>query len=91
MPRRLGIPPHQELGVLCWDITVRGFRSAEYPRIHSSAPETPHGELIIIMAPRAGFDTEQVRDRARKDLLHLLEGVSRWIPFGRTPVHAEVD
>ncbi|KAL2263240.1 hypothetical protein VTK26DRAFT_7659 [Humicola hyalothermophila] len=27
------------------------------------------------MAPRAGFDTEQVRDRARKDLLHLLEGV----------------
>ncbi|AEO70302.1 6bc8f72e-9277-4da0-a9ba-172421a21c7a [Thermothielavioides terrestris] len=27
------------------------------------------------MAPRAAFDTEQVRDRARKDLLHLLEGV----------------
>ncbi|KAK4042548.1 Sec1-like protein [Parachaetomium inaequale] len=27
------------------------------------------------MAPRAGFDTEQVRDKARKDLLHLLEGV----------------
>ncbi|KAH6650850.1 Sec1-like protein [Chaetomium tenue] len=27
------------------------------------------------MAPRAEFDTEQVRDRARKDLLHLLEGV----------------
>ena len=31
------------------------------------------------MAPRAGFDTEQVRDKARKDLLHLLEGVSRCI------------
>jgi hypothetical protein len=28
------------------------------------------------MAPRAGFDAEQVRDKARKDLLHLLEGVS---------------
>nr|5BUZ_A Chain A, SM (Sec1/Munc18-like) protein [Thermochaetoides thermophila DSM 1495]5BUZ_D Chain D, SM (Sec1/Munc18-like) protein [Thermochaetoides thermophila DSM 1495]5BV0_A Chain A, SM (Sec1/Munc18-like) protein [Thermochaetoides thermophila DSM 1495]5BV1_A Chain A, VPS33 [Thermochaetoides thermophila DSM 1495]5BV1_C Chain C, VPS33 [Thermochaetoides thermophila DSM 1495] len=27
------------------------------------------------MAPRAGFDAEQVRDKARKDLLHLLEGV----------------
>ncbi|KAK4251971.1 Sec1-like protein [Corynascus novoguineensis] len=27
------------------------------------------------MAPRAGFDTEQLRDKARKDLLHLLEGV----------------
>ncbi len=28
------------------------------------------------MAPRAGFDTEQIHDKARKDLLHLLEGVS---------------
>lgn len=28
------------------------------------------------MAPHAGFDTEQVRDKARKDLLYLLEGVS---------------
>ncbi|KAK4162101.1 Sec1-like protein [Cladorrhinum sp. PSN259] len=27
------------------------------------------------MAPHAGFDTEQVRDKARKDLLHLLESV----------------
>ncbi|KAL2154901.1 hypothetical protein VTH82DRAFT_3577 [Thermothelomyces myriococcoides] len=27
------------------------------------------------MAPRAGFDTEQLRDKARRDLLHLLEGV----------------
>ncbi|KAK3906669.1 Sec1-like protein [Staphylotrichum tortipilum] len=27
------------------------------------------------MAPRAGFDTEQIHDKARKDLLHLLEGV----------------
>ncbi|KAK3341757.1 Sec1-like protein [Lasiosphaeria hispida] len=27
------------------------------------------------MAPHAGFDTEQVRDKARKDLLYLLEGV----------------
>ncbi|KAI1338489.1 vacuolar protein sorting 33A-like protein [Xylariaceae sp. FL0016] len=27
------------------------------------------------MAPHAGFDTEQIRDKARKDLLYLLEGV----------------
>ncbi|KAI1152164.1 Sec1-like protein [Nemania diffusa] len=27
------------------------------------------------MAPHVGFDTEHVRDKARKDLLHLLEGV----------------
>jgi hypothetical protein len=32
------------------------------------------------MAPRAGFDTEHVRDKARKDLLHLLEGVSQMYP-----------
>jgi hypothetical protein len=28
------------------------------------------------MAPHAGFDTEQVREKARKDLLYLIEGVS---------------
>ena len=28
------------------------------------------------MAPQPGFDTEQVKDKARKDLLYLLEGVS---------------
>ncbi|KAJ2907058.1 hypothetical protein MKZ38_008626 [Zalerion maritima] len=27
------------------------------------------------MAPHAGFDTEQIRDKSRKDILHLLEGV----------------
>ncbi|RDW78094.1 putative vacuolar sorting protein [Coleophoma crateriformis] len=27
------------------------------------------------MAPHAGFDTDQVKDKARKDLLYLLEGV----------------
>jgi hypothetical protein len=27
------------------------------------------------MAPQAGFDSEQVREKARKDLLYLLEGV----------------
>jgi len=31
--------------------------------------------MSMSMAPRAGFDTEQVHDKARKDLLHLLEGV----------------
>lgn len=28
------------------------------------------------MAPHVPFDTDQVRDKARKDLLYLLEGVS---------------
>jgi len=27
------------------------------------------------MAPHAEFDTEQVKEKARKDLLYLLEGV----------------
>lgn len=34
----------------------------------------PHGEAD--MAPHVGFDTEQIRDKARKDLLYLLSGVS---------------
>jgi vacuolar protein sorting-associated protein 33A len=29
------------------------------------------------MAPHVGFDTEQIRDKARKDILYLLEGVSQ--------------
>ena len=28
------------------------------------------------MAPYAGFDVEKIKDKARKDLLYLLEGVS---------------
>jgi hypothetical protein len=34
-----------------------------------------HGEPI--MAPPLGFDTEQIRDKARKDLLYLLSVVSK--------------
>jgi hypothetical protein len=29
------------------------------------------------MAPHAGFDTDSIKDKARKDLLNLLEGVSK--------------
>lgn len=29
------------------------------------------------MAPHASFDTDQIKDKARKDLLYLLEGVSK--------------
>lgn len=29
------------------------------------------------MAPHAGFDSDQIKDKARKDLLYLLEGVSK--------------
>jgi hypothetical protein len=36
---------------------------------------SPHVELA--MAPRAGLDTSQIKDKARKDLLYLLEGVSK--------------
>lgn len=32
------------------------------------------------MAPPAGFDTEQIRDKARKDLLYLLSVVSKRPP-----------
>lgn len=38
------------------------------------------------MAPHAGFDTDQLKDKARKDLLYLLEGVSkhhRWFRGAR--------
>lgn len=28
------------------------------------------------MAPQNFFDTDQIKDRARKDILYLLEGVS---------------
>jgi hypothetical protein len=28
------------------------------------------------MAPHAGFHTDQIKDKSRKDLLYLLEGVS---------------
>lgn len=40
-----------------------------------TSQQPPHVELI--MAPYAGFDTDQIKDKARKDLLYLLEGVSK--------------
>jgi hypothetical protein len=30
---------------------------------------------VLTMAPHAGFNTSQIKDKARKDLLYLLEGV----------------
>jgi len=39
---------------------------------------SPHVELI--MAPHAGFDPDSIKQKARKDLLHLLEGVSKVYP-----------
>jgi hypothetical protein len=38
------------------------------------------------MAPHVGFDTDQIKDKCRKDLLYLLEGVSKDIlpQLGRT-------
>lgn len=39
------------------------------------------------MAPPAGFNTEQIRERARKDLLYPLEGVRKasFFRFARFP------
>ncbi|KAI1090743.1 small conjugating protein ligase-like protein [Rostrohypoxylon terebratum] len=45
---------------------------SHFLRLHAQT-DHPHEELI--MAPHAGFDPEQIRDKARKDLLYLLEGV----------------
>lgn len=36
---------------------------------------SPHVELT--MAPHAGFKTDEIKEKARKDLLYLLEGVSK--------------
>jgi hypothetical protein len=45
---------------------------------------SPHVELI--MAPHAGLDTNAIKHKAEKDLLHLLEGVSKGY---RTPLSTE--
>ena len=52
-------------------------------------PQVPHARFALQlriqdptsawrsdMAPHAGFDTDQIKEKARKDLLYLLEGVS---------------
>lgn len=36
------------------------------------------------MAPHTAFDTDQIKDKARKDVLYLLEGVSK--AFQRPPL-----
>lgn len=40
------------------------------------------------MAPPLGFDTEQIRDKARKDLLYLLSVVSKAFNTAPTAVQA---
>jgi hypothetical protein len=41
-----------------------------------------------MMAPRAGFNPDQIRDKARKDLLNLLEGVrGSLLPHAATRSH----
>jgi hypothetical protein len=32
------------------------------------------------MAPHTGFDTDSIKDKAQKDILNLLEGVSKAFP-----------
>jgi hypothetical protein len=43
---------------------------------HRSSVETD----LLAMAPNTGFDTDQIKDKARKDLLYLLEGVRKDVP-----------
>jgi hypothetical protein len=44
-------------------------------QLESRPHQHPHVELT--MAPHAGFETDQIKDKAKKDLLYLLEGVSK--------------
>ncbi len=53
----------------------------------NSTPNPPSLVLVVlyihlwsIMAPFVGFDTDHFKDKARKDLLYLLEGVSKEDP-----------
>ena len=43
----------------------------------------------LTMAPHTGFDTDQIKDKARKDLLYLLEGVSKalFLPLIPSSIH----
>lgn len=43
------------------------------------------------MAPRAEFNTEQIRNKARKDLLYLLEGVRKAFPHPQSPIAYKLD
>lgn len=50
--------------------------------VRFSSLARPHAELN--MAPHVGFDTDHIKDKARKDLLYLLEGVSKGYPSPRS-------
>lgn len=80
------IQPDREIGRVCVCERETGSprerkgtpnRRSSFPHspCSSSPPSPPHDELA--MAPHVGFDTEQIKDKARKDLLYLLEGVSK--------------
>jgi hypothetical protein len=61
-------------------LALAALDSAPQPSSHShrsriSINVRPHVELT--MAPHVGFNTDQIKDKARKDLLYLLEGVSK--------------
>jgi hypothetical protein len=50
------------------------------PTVTHSINVHPHAELNMV--PHVGFDTDQIKDKARKDLLYLLEGVSKGSRLG---------
>jgi hypothetical protein len=58
-----------------WELELEPSSSS---RPSSQTVFRPHVELT--MAPHVGFDTDQIKDKARKDLLYLLEGVSKEPP-----------
>lgn len=51
---------------LGWACSIQAASSSPLISLHAEP----------IMAPHAGFDTDHIKDKARKDLLYLLEGVS---------------
>ena len=58
--------------------TSRPPHPSSYP--HNNSHEVDHHEdkdtvINLNMAPHPGIDTGQIKEKARRDLLHLLEGV----------------
>ncbi|KAK0734114.1 small conjugating protein ligase-like protein [Lasiosphaeria miniovina] len=70
--RPIPIHPHvYSNGIICLDL----LGSQGWSPVQSVETVSRMASSLPPMAPQAGLDTEQVRDKARKDLLYLLEGV----------------
>lgn len=57
---------------------LSSFVSVGYRTAYVDPPmRTTCQRVKVLMAPHPGIDTDEIRDRARKDLLDLLEGVCK--------------